>query len=109
MSRSSTAAFPRPSPATWFSVQTDAEPTTLARVLEVFALREVLPTRFESVLDRHPNGEAPADRLTVDIQVADLGQNDAAAIARKLAAVVGVRAVRTAERVLDAPEAAGSR
>ena len=38
-------------PLTCFSVQTDAEPTTLARVLEVFALRTLMPTRFHSVID----------------------------------------------------------
>lgn len=83
------------SPLTCFSVQTDAEPTTLARVLEVFALRTVMPTRFHSVID---TAEAAAPRLSVDIQVAGLAPEMAEAITRKLGAVVGVRSVLTAER-----------
>lgn len=85
-------------PVTCFSVQTDAEPTTLARVLEVFALREVMPARFHSILDPLPGGDVPGHRLSVDIQVAGLRPDAAEAIARKLAAVVGVRSVLTAER-----------
>lgn len=95
-------ATPRsqPSPVTCFSVQTDAEPTTLARVLEIFALRAVMPSRFHSVLDPLPvpTREAAPLRLSVDIQVAGLAPEAAQAIARKLAAVVGVRSVLTAER-----------
>ncbi len=83
---------------TCFSVQTDAEPTTLARVLEVFALREVMPSRFHSVRDSLPDGGMAADRLSVDIQVPGLEPDAAAAIARKLAAVIGVRSVQTAGR-----------
>jgi hypothetical protein len=89
----SRAAF-HVSPLTCFSVQTDAEPTTLARVLEVFALRALMPARFHSVIDV---AEA-APRLSVDIQVAGLEPDAAEAIARKLGAVVGVRSVLTAER-----------
>lgn len=85
-------------PLTCFSVQTDAEPTTLARVLEVFALRTLMPTRFHSVIDHAPEADSAAPRLSVDIQVAGLAPDAAAAIARKLGAVVGVRSVLTAER-----------
>lgn len=93
-----------PTAVTCFSVQTDAAPTTLARVLEVFALREVMPTRFHSVVDPVPaSGPAPY-RLSVDIQVAGLAPDAAEAITRKLAAVVGVRSVLTAER--NRPESA---
>ena len=100
MSFSSAARPSHHSAVTCFSVQTDAEPTTLARVLEVFALREVMPSRFHSVLDPLPASEPTANRLSVDIQVADLSPDAAAAIARKLAAVVGVRSVLTAERAM---------
>ena len=41
LSSSAPRAALHPTPLTCFSVQTDAEPTTLARVLEVFALRAV--------------------------------------------------------------------
>ena len=87
------AAF-HASPLTCFSVHTDAEPTTLARVLEVFALRALMPARFHSVIDV----AEPAPRLSVDIQVAGLAPDMAEAITRKLGAVVGVRSVLTAER-----------
>jgi hypothetical protein len=79
-------------------VQTDAEPTTLARVLEVFALREVMPARFHSVLDAAPGSDSAPHRLNVDIQVAGLAPDAVEAIVRKLGAVVGVRSVLTAER-----------
>ncbi len=99
MSYSSTEPFSSHNAVACFSVLSDAEPTTLARVLEVFALREVMPSRFHSVLDPLSGGEASSHRLSVDIQVAGLGPDAAAAIARKLAAVVGVRSVLTAERL----------
>lgn len=80
---------------TCFSVKTDAAPTTLARVLEVFALREVMPTRFHSMVDPGPASDSEPDCLSVDIQVAGFAPDPAAAIMRKLAAVVGVRSVST--------------
>jgi len=89
-------------PLTSFSVQTDAEPTTLARVLEVFALRTLMPTRFHSVIDGAADPGAVRPKLSVDIQVADLDAAAAEAIARKLNAVVGVRSVLMAERSLGA-------
>ena len=85
-------------PVFHFSVLTDAAPTTLARVLEVFALRDVMPARFHSVLDPLPAGDPARTRLSVDVQVAGLAPDAAHAIARRLAAVVGVRSVLTAAR-----------
>jgi hypothetical protein len=98
MSHSNATPVPYRAAVTCFSVQTDAEPTTLARVLEVFALREVMPSRFHSVLDPVPANDTIPSRLSVDIQVAGLAPDAAEAIARKLSAVVGVRSVLTAER-----------
>ena len=97
MSYSNESPYSPPLAVTSFSVQTDAEPTTLARVLEVFALREVMPARFHSVLDAVPASDPVAARLKVDIEVAGLAPDAAAAIARKLGAVVGVRSVLTGE------------
>ncbi len=95
MSYSNESPYSPPLAVTSFSVQTDAEPTTLARVLEVFALREVMPARFHSVVDPLPLNEPNTGRLNVDIQVAGLAPEAAEAIARKLAAVIGVRSVLT--------------
>jgi hypothetical protein len=66
----------------------------LARVIEVFALRSVMPERFQSVHGPAPSGAARAV-LNVDIAVVGLAPCAAQAIARKLAAVVGVRSVLT--------------
>ncbi len=100
MSYSDPTRSSHPNAVTCFSVLTEAEPTTLARVLEVFALREVMPAHFHSVLDAAPDDHAASHCLNVDIQVADLSPDAAAAIARKLGAVVGVRAVLTREQAM---------
>ena len=80
---------------TRFSLTTDAECSTLARIVEVFAMRSVLPVRLESL--RSPVGDRAArpEGTNVDIHVNGLEPADVDAIARKLSRVIGVRSVLT--------------
>lgn len=93
-SRAESPVFP--AHFTRFSVLTDAHSSALARVVEVFAMRSLLPARLHSVIEP-PLPDAP-DRAVanIDIEVAGLGADDASLIARNLARVVGVRSVRLA-------------
>jgi len=96
MSTPRSSASPFHAAVTCFSVLTDAEPSALARVVEVFAMRSMIPARFHSVLE--PVLVDGSCAASIDIQVAGLAPADVAAIARKLSCVIGVRSVATAER-----------
>lgn len=82
---------------TCFSVSTDAESSTLARVVEVFAMRSVLPHRLHSVVQPAPTHETRPTGIRVEVQVAGLAPADAALIARNLSRLIGVRSVSTAD------------
>jgi hypothetical protein len=81
---------PAASPAqeTWcFALQAEASPGLMARVLELFAKRNLVPARW------HANVPPGSSDLTMDIQVADLDRDLAHFIARSMRQIVGVSAV----------------
>lgn len=92
--RAESPAFP--ADLTRFSVLTDAHSSALARVVEVFAMRSLLPTRLHSVIGPSPANDSDWAVATIDIEVAGLGADDASLIARNLGRLVGVRSVRLA-------------
>jgi len=71
-------AAPRPAVATArFRLRALSDPSALPRVLELFALRNLVP---ESVrCERHENGE----ELRIDVEVGGLGEQEAAHLARR--------------------------
>lgn len=62
-----------------FSVQADADPGLMSRVIEVFALRGLVPTRCHGV-----RGGAAAEEFHVDLQFEGMSARDAAIVAEKL-------------------------
>ena len=76
-----------------FSIQAEAEPGVMPRVLEIFARRGLVPRRWVSDVTG-PGGR----ELTIDVQVAGLAPETQAYIARCLREIWGVGAVLTSER-----------
>jgi hypothetical protein len=72
-----------------FSIQASADSGTLARVLEQFAKRGLVPTKWYSDVC------AESGRLQIDIQVARLAAGDGEFIATGLRSIVGVDHVLT--------------
>ncbi len=76
-----------------FSIQAEAEPGVMPRVLELFAKRGLVPRRWIS------DATGPDGReLSIDVQVAGLTPETQAYIARCLRQVWGVGAVLTSVR-----------
>ena len=71
-----------------FSVFAAPEPSVMPRVLELFAKRGLVPSRF--------HGAVAGRDLSIDIQVADLADNTAEHIAACLRNIVHVDRVLTA-------------
>ncbi len=70
-----------------FSVRAVSDPSVLSRVVELFALRNLVPERVR--LDR----DSMKDELRIDVEVAGLAADDADNIARRMRTfptVVGV-------------------
>jgi hypothetical protein len=85
------ALSPLPSVETHcFAVRADATPGMMSRVLELFAKRNLVPTRWHSAVIG-PNGED----LQVDIQMEGIEAELAAYIARCLRQIYGVDSVLT--------------
>ena len=88
-------------PTACFSVTTDSDPSALPRVLEVFALRALIPSQCHAVcVDEAAALEARAE-LSIDIQISGLEREDAEVIARRLRSIVCVRSVLTSEKDRD--------
>ena len=80
-----------------YSVQADAEPGVMPRVLELFAKRNLVPERWHSdVVPSRATGQA--DVLSIDIQVAGLTVQTGEYIARCLRRVWGVDAVLMSQK-----------
>ena len=79
-----------PAPTLCFSVQAAAEPGVMPRVLELFAKRNLVPTRWHSAVVGPSGGE-----LQIDIQVAGLAPEVSEYIARCLRQLVEVECVLT--------------
>jgi hypothetical protein len=76
-----------------FSVNADAAPSSLGRVMDVFTLYGQVPSRLVSRLD-----EASGQDLVIDAQLETLTADVAAAVARRLQRVVGVTSVLYSEK-----------
>ena len=77
------------SATTFISVQARAEPGVMPRVLELFAKRGLVPELWHSTVAR------PGSRLTIDIEVAGLGEASEY-VANCLRQITGVELVLTA-------------
>ena len=78
----------RPVPETWcFALQAEASPGLMSRVLELFAKRNLVPSRWHSSV---PPGSAD---LVMDIQVAQIDRELAHYMASCMRQIVGVSAV----------------
>ncbi len=76
-----------------FSIQAEAEPGVMPRVLELFAKRGLVPRRWVS------DATGPGGReLAIDVQVAGLAPETQAYLARCLRQIWGVGTVLTSER-----------
>lgn len=80
-------------PVSCFSVQAASDPSVMARVLELFAKRGLVPNRWIS--DLAGPGE---DRLTIDIQVEGMERPLAEYIARCMGQIACVESVLLAEK-----------
>jgi acetolactate synthase regulatory subunit len=86
-------AEPYPAPTACFSVEARAEPGVMPRVLEVFAKRGLVPSRWHSTLVG-----AAGDELHIDIQVEGMEQPLADYVARTLRQLADVEVVLTSEK-----------
>lgn len=84
-------------PTHCFSVQAAADPGLLSRVLELFAKRNLVPSRCHAVLSGPER-----DELLIDLQVTGLGTEEAEHVARSLRQLVFVASVLTC--VTDGPQ-----
>jgi acetolactate synthase small subunit len=83
-----------PDPVACFSIQALAEPTVMPRVLELFAKRGLIPSRWHSDL-----GGRRQDELTIDFQVSGLTRDKADLIAHAIRQFVSVSSVLTSEKL----------
>ena len=79
-------------PTACFSVHADTDPGLMPRILEIFAKRGLVPTRWYSRVDGPDNG------LTIDLEMAGLTPEMSAGIAAEMRAVWGVGLVLSSEK-----------
>ncbi len=91
---SSNQHTPVPDPVACFSIQALAEPTVMPRVLELFAKRGLIPSRWHSDL-----GGRRQDEFTIDFQVSGLPRDKAELIAHAIRQFVSVSSVLTSEKL----------
>jgi acetolactate synthase regulatory subunit len=85
-----------------FSIQAEAEPEVMPRVLGLFAKRGLVPRRWIS--DATCQGTGPGGReLSIDVQVAGLTPETQAYIAQSLRQIWGVGTVLTSEKAMAPP------
>ena len=77
-----------------FSVQAEAEPSVMPRVLEQFAKRGIVPLQWHSSLGRAAQGR----ELYIDVQVEAMEPDLVVRIAETLRQLVHVQLVLTAEK-----------
>jgi acetolactate synthase small subunit len=92
---STASVFPAetPSPVACFSIQADADPSVMPRVLELFAKRGMIPLRWHADL-----GGRRRDELTIDLQVDGVDRSKAEQIANAIRQMVAVVNVLTSEK-----------
>ena len=89
-------------PVACFSVLTEADPSAVPRVLEIFALRDLIPSQIHVTRSGGDNLRAPEAELTIDVQVSGVGHDASEAIARKLRGAH--QRAPTAQFLLTAPD-----
>lgn len=97
-SESPPSVSPAVTPVACFSVSSDVDPSALPRVLEVFALRDLVPTQVHVAQVGYGPPRDGESELAIDVQVSGLDAEAAEPIARKLRAIICVRSVETAQR-----------
>jgi acetolactate synthase small subunit len=95
--RSAASEAAEAEPTYCFSVQAAADPGLLPRVLELFAKRDLVPSRCHAVLT-----EPGREELLIDLQVTGLAPEEAEHVARSLRQLVFVASVLTC--IADARE-----
>ena len=80
-------------PVFCFSIDVVPEPGAMARVLEQFAKRGLVPTRWHSDV-------IESDTMRIDIQIVGLSATLGQDIARCLGSIVGVHGVLTASKMV---------
>jgi acetolactate synthase small subunit len=76
-----------------FSVFSAADPSALPRILEVFSLHGLIPSRCHST-----HADTDPDQLVIDIQVAGLPAGQATQLAKRLERVITVTQVLCSEK-----------
>jgi acetolactate synthase small subunit len=79
-----------------FSIQAEADPGVMPRVLELFAKRGLIPSRWHSDLEGEATHE-PA--LTIDVQVNGLNRQQVEHVSNSLRGMVSVNSVLTSEKL----------
>jgi acetolactate synthase small subunit len=78
-----------------FSIQAEADPGVMPRILELFAKRGLIPSRWHSDLEgaatHHP-------ALTIDLQVNGLNRQQVEHVSNSLRGMVSVNSVLTCEK-----------
>jgi acetolactate synthase small subunit len=92
-STASVCSVETPSPVACFSIQADADPSVMPRVLELFAKRGMIPLRWHADL-----GGRRRNELTIDLQVDGLDRSKAEQIANAIRQMVAVVNVLTSEK-----------
>jgi hypothetical protein len=82
-------------PVFCFSIDVMADPGAMARVIEQFAKRGLVPTRWHSDV-------IESDAMQIDIQIVGLSETLGQDIARCLRSIVGVHGVLTAGKAAHA-------
>jgi hypothetical protein len=103
-SRSPARSFAAPSPlhaveTHCFAIRADATPGMMPRVLELFAKRNLVPTRWHSDVIVTPARDGGGTSLQIDLQMEGIEPDLAAYIARCLRQIYGVESVLTSAKV----------
>lgn len=97
--RSPVLAQPRPAVETHcFAIRADATPGMMPRVLELFAKRNLVPTRWHSDVIVAPARDGGGTSLQIDLQMEGIEAELAAYIARCLRQIYGVESVLTSTK-----------
>lgn len=97
--RSPVLAQPRPAVETHcFAIRADATPGMMSRVLELFAKRNLVPTRWHSDVIVAPPRDGGGASLQIDLQMEGIEAELAAYIARCLRQIYGVESVLTSTK-----------
>jgi acetolactate synthase small subunit len=83
---------PEPAATACFSIEAEANPSVMPRVLELFAKRGLIPSRWHSDL-------SGPDMLWIDLQVDGLTRQQVSHVAECIRGMVGVGSVLTSEKL----------